>query len=216
VITKYGIGIVVKVVLLLLIAGGIVWLTNDGSTVRWTATGLLLVILGLVLNFFRDPDRTTPTGDNFVISPADGRVVVIREVEEGEFLRGTAQQVSIFMSPLNVHVNRFPISGKVQYFKHLPGKFLAAFEEKSSEANERTLIGIDHGKFKVLMKQIAGYVARRIVADVTVGMDVVAGERFGMIKFGSRVDVIVPMTFRVRVRLNEHVVAGETIIAAAN
>lgn len=215
-ITKYGIGIVVKVVLLLLIAGGIVWLTNDGSTVRWTATGLLLVILGLVLNFFRDPDRTTPTGDNFVISPADGRVVVIREVEEGEFLRGTAQQVSIFMSPLNVHVNRFPISGKVQYFKHLPGKFLAAFEEKSSEANERTLIGIDHGKFKVLMKQIAGYVARRIVADVTVGMDVVAGERFGMIKFGSRVDVIVPMTFRVRVRLNEHVVAGETIIAAAN
>ena len=215
-ITRYGIDVVVKTILALLLANGIVWLATESTPAQWIVTVMSALLLAFVLNFFRDPERTTPSGDDLIISPADGRVVLIKEVQEDEFLHGNAKQISIFMSPLNVHVNRFPISGKVQYFKHVPGEFLVAFEEKSSDANERTHIGIEHRRFKILFKQIAGFVARRVVADVTVGMDAVAGERFGMIKFGSRVDVLVPASFDIRVRLDERVVAGETVIAAAN
>jgi phosphatidylserine decarboxylase len=165
--------------------------------------------------FFRDPERTTPAGDNLVVAPADGRVVLIAPVEESEYLKGRAIQVSIFMSPLDVHVNRFPISGTICYFRHIPGEYLVAYEEKSSLRNERTHIGIENGRMKVLFKQIAGFVARRIVAEVKEGDRATAGRRFGMIKFGSRVDVLVPGNATVSVRVGERTVAGETVLAVA-
>ena len=117
------------------------------------------------------------------------------------------------MSPLNVHVNRYPVSGTVGFFKHYAGEYLVAFDDKSSERNERTHIGIDAGGRKILFKQIAGTIARRIIADLTVGQQAVAGDRFGMIRFGSRVDVLMPKGTAVKVSLGEHVVAGETILA---
>jgi phosphatidylserine decarboxylase len=185
----------------------------DLEIVRYGIIGLALVFFGLVLNFFRDPERVTPSGDGLVISPADGKVVVIKELFEGEFLRADAVQVSIFMSPLNVHVNRYPVTGTIGYFKHIPGEYLVAFDDKSSERNERTHIGVDAGERKVFFKQIAGTVARRIVADLKVGMPAVAGQRFGMIRFGSRVDVLMPRSVAVKVRLGEHVTAGKTVLA---
>jgi phosphatidylserine decarboxylase len=185
----------------------------DQEIVRYAVIATMLVFFALVLNFFRDPERVTPSGDGLVISPADGKVVVIKERFEGEFLQADAVQVSIFMSPLNVHVNRWPVSGTVGYFKHIPGEYLVAFDDKSSDRNERTHIGVDAGGMKVFFKQIAGTVARRIVADLSVGMPAVAGERFGMIRFGSRVDVLMPKGVAVKVRLGEHVSAGQTVLA---
>jgi len=180
---------------------------------RITIFVVAAVTAGLILNFFRDPERTTSRDANIVVSPADGRVVTITKLVEDEYIKSEAVQVSIFMSPLNVHVNRFPISGTVEYFRHVQGEYLVAFDEKSSLRNERTLIGVRNDGFKVLFKQIAGAVARRIVAPVSVGQPAVAGERFGMIKFGSRVDVIMPPHAQLQVQLNDRVVAGETILA---
>jgi phosphatidylserine decarboxylase len=166
--------------------------------------------------FFRDPDRQTPLQDNFVIAPADGKVIQVRELHEEEYLRADGVEVSIFMSPLNVHVNRFPITGTVGYFRHLPGEYLVAFDEKSSLRNERTLIGVENEHGRVLFKQIAGFVARRIVAHVNVGDRAEAGARFGMIKFGSRVDVIVGKGADIRVKPGDKTVAGETILAVVS
>ncbi len=185
----------------------------EPAAARYGVAFFFALVLGFVLNFFRDPERVTPSGDGLVISPADGRVCLIKELFEGEFLGADAVQVSIFMSPLNVHVNRYPVSGTVGFFKHYPGEYLVAFDDKSSERNERTHIGIDADGWKILFKQIAGTVARRIIADLAVGQRAVAGERFGMIRFGSRVDVLMPKGTAVRVSLGEHVVAGETILA---
>lgn len=212
-ITRYGLDVFF---LSLLILGAIAvasCLFLPAGVIRSGVLVLLAVVAGLVVNFFRDPDRTTPSGDGIVVSPADGKVVVIREVEEQEYLRGPAVQVSVFMSPLDVHVNRFPITGTVGHFRHIEGKYLVAFEDKSSELNERTHIGVESGGYRVLFKQIAGAVARRIVAPITVGQQAVKGERFGMIKFGSRVDVIMPRSSSVAVKLGQTVRAGETILA---
>ena len=137
------------------------------------------------------------------------------EIEENEFLGGPAKLIAIFLSPLNVHVNRIPISGKVSYFKYIEGEFIAAYDHKSSEKNERTVIGISGKKFKVLFKQISGFVARRIVCDLKPGDNVAIGEKFGMIKFGSRTDVIVPLNSLIKVSVNQHVTGGETILAEA-
>jgi phosphatidylserine decarboxylase len=186
-------------------------LRND--VLRYSVTVGTAIAFLFVLNFFRDPKRTPPTGDNLIVSPADGRIVVIREVFEDEFLKIPAVQVSIFMSPLDVHVNRFPVSGRVAYFKHIPGLYGVAYEDKSSELNERTHIGIECGAGKLLFKQIAGAVARRIVADLEVGQPAVLGARFGMIKFGSRVDVIMPKESVLKIGLHDRVLAGETVLA---
>jgi phosphatidylserine decarboxylase len=137
------------------------------------------------------------------------------ELSSEEYVQGDAVQVSIFMSPLNVHVNRYPITGRVSYYKYFPGEFLVAFDDKSSLRNERTHIGVENGRTKVLFKQIAGFVARRIIANVQVGDSSVAGERFGMIRFGSRVDMIMPRSVAVQVKLGDKTVAGETVIAKA-
>jgi len=212
-ITKYGVDVVAKVAVILCIVNIGVWLLTKEDLVRIPVFVVSAVLLLFTVYFFRDPERTVPNDARAIISPADGKVVLIKEVMEEEFLMQPALQVSIFLSPLNVHVNRFPISGTVEYYKYIPGKYLVAFDEKSSEANERTHIGIENGRVRILFKQIAGFVARRIVAEITPGMSVVAGERFGMIKFGSRVDVLMPTTCRLIVKLNDTVVGGETVLA---
>jgi phosphatidylserine decarboxylase len=164
------------------------------------------------LNFFRDPDRTPPSKDNVVVSPADGKVLFVKEVADNKFINGRAKQVSIFMSPLNVHVNRIPISGKVEYLKYHEGEFIAAFEDKSSEKNERAEFGIQSKYGKIFFTQVAGFVARRIIYELKEKEDVKIGERFGMIKFGSRVDVVVPYEWDERVKKDDNVTAGETIL----
>ncbi|CUS98011.1 phosphatidylserine decarboxylase family protein [Candidatus Chrysopegis kryptomonas] len=176
---------------------------------------LLVLLIAFTLFFFRDPERITPEGDDLIISPADGKVFLIREFFENEFIFDNAVQVSIFMSPLNVHVNRIPIGGEVKFLKYVPGKYIVAFDEKSSENNERKIIGIEtKDGLKIMVKQIAGFIARRIVCDVEKGDKVKTGQRYGMIKFGSRVDVIMPKDkVDLLVSEGQKVKAGETIIA---
>ena len=167
--------------------------------------------------FFRDPERAAPAGENLILSPADGTVIGITEVDEPLFIHGKAMQISIFMSPLNVHVNRNPVSGTVRYMKHLPGEYFAAFEEKASLRNEQTHIGIETPKgMRIFFKQIAGFVARRIVCPLAEGESVKAGDRFGMIKFGSRVDIYVPASATINLRLQQKTVAGETVVATVH
>lgn len=212
-VTKYGVGVVAKsmIALAFIVAG--VYVVSDSEGVRFGVSLCAVLLAGFVVSFFRDPERSHPRGENIVLSPADGKVVLIEEVFEPVYLGENALQVSIFMSPLNVHVNRFPLSGTVGYFRHIHGDHIVAFNEKSSERNERTLIGVEGNGYKILFKQIAGAVARRIVAPVTIGQRTVIGERFGMIRFGSRVDVLMPKSTEVLVKLQDRVVAGETILA---
>ncbi len=162
--------------------------------------------------FFRDPERKIPERIKVIISPADGKIIKISEVEENKYLHGKALMVSIFMSIFNVHVNRIPVSGKVEYLEHKAGKFKAAFKDKSSQLNEQSLIGIKIDQTKILFIQIAGFIARRIVNNLKIGDEVKCGERFGMIKYGSRLDVFLPVSTKIKVRINEKVKAGETII----
>lgn len=176
---------------------------------------LAIGISGFTLFFFRDPERKTPKGDDLIISPADGKVFLIREFFENDFIFDDAIQISIFMSPLNVHVNRIPISGEIKFLKYVPGKYIVAFDEKSSENNERKIIGIEtEDGIKVMVKQIAGFIARRIVCEVEKGDKVKVGQRYGMIKFGSRVDVVMPKNkVEILVSIGQKVKSGETIIA---
>jgi phosphatidylserine decarboxylase len=210
-ITKYGyvtLGIIVAVCFLVLAVG---FLLNN-NYLKYLFILLPLIFLVFSINFFRDPDRVSPKGDNLVLSPADGKVLFVKEVFDNRFIKGKAKQVSIFMSPLNVHVNRIPISGKVDYLKYHEGKFLAAFEDKASDENERSEFGISSKFGKVFFTQVAGFVARRIVYELNAGDTVTAGERFGMIKFGSRVDVIVPFEWTEKIKKDDKVTAGETIL----
>jgi len=213
VITRYGYDVVGVVVMLCVIGCLASWFLLDDRVFRVSLAVLLALFLLFTLYFFRDPERRTPEGKDLVIAPADGKVLNVQEVEESEYLKGKAIQISIFMSPLNVHVNRYPVSGTVELFKHVPGEYLVAFDEKASLRNERTLIGVSTPGGRVLLKQIAGFVARRIVAEVQEGDTAVAGTRFGMIKFGSRVDIFLPRSASVRVKPGERTVAGETVIA---
>jgi phosphatidylserine decarboxylase len=173
-------------------------------------------LFGFTLFFFRDPVRKLPEEikDNHIISPADGKVMMIEEIgNEPVFLKSPAKLIAIFLSPLNVHVNRIPVSGVIDYYEYIKGDYIVAFDHKSSERNERTIVGITNEKFKVLFKQIAGFVARRIICNTMKGSNVKAGEKFGMIRFGSRMDVIIPEHSNVLVSVNQKVTAGETILA---
>ena len=209
--TKYGYSTmgVVFIVVFVLIAISI-FLDNNFIRVPLLLLSAFLVIF--TLNFFRDPERTVPNKSNIVVSPADGRILFVKDILDDKFLNSKAKLVSIFMSPLNVHVNRIPITGKVEYVKYIQGEYLAAFEDKASERNERNEIGITSPAGKVFFTQIAGFVARRIVSDLKVGDSVNIGNRFGMIKFGSRVDIIVPEQWQVKVKKDDNVTAGETIL----
>lgn len=212
-ITKYGRSTLIWYFAGLVLVVAVLWFGGMNRTALYIVVSVLAVLTFLVINFFRDPDRAVPAGPGLVLAPADGKIIAIGAVDEPLYLKGPALRVCIFMSPLDVHVNRFPVSGRVGFKQHLSGRFMPAFRDKASEDNERTLIGIEDGGVKVLFKQIAGSLARRIVADVEVGQSAVAGERFGMIRFGSRVDVLMPPTARVRVKVDDRAVAGETVLA---
>lgn len=186
---------------------GISWL------IKTLQIGLLIVFI-LILQFFRNPKRHTRLNDAQVISPVDGKVVIIKEVEEPEYFNDKRLQVSIFMSPLNVHVTRYPVGGKVVFSKYHPGKYLVAWHPKSSEKNERTTIVVENPVFgKVLYRQIAGAVARRIVNYAKTKQTVVQGTDAGFIKFGSRVDLFLPLDTKIDIKLNQKVRGGETVIA---
>ena len=178
---------------------------------------LFLLLFLLVLQFFRDPNRKTEIDDKHIIAPADGKVVVIEEVYEKEYFKDKRKQISIFMSPLNVHVTRYPTCGVVRYSKYHPGKYLVAWHPKSSEDNERTTVVVENKESgEVMYRQVAGAVARRIVNYAKVGQQVVQGADAGFIKFGSRLDIFVPLDFEIPVNLNETVRGGETVIAVKN
>lgn len=162
--------------------------------------------------FFRDPERVIPNGKGEVVSPADGTVIGIDEVEEPLFLQGRARRVSIFLSIFNVHVNRVPVEGTVKLVQYHRGRFHVASQPQASSENEQSVIGVESPWGRVLFKQIAGLIARRIVYNVREGMVVRRGERFGIIKFGSRMEVYLPLDTEIKVRLNDKVRAGESII----
>lgn len=180
-------------------------------------TGLLIVsviLFLIVLQFFRHPKRNIVRNESHVLAPADGKVVVIEETEENEVLKDRRLQISIFMSPLNVHVNRFPVGGKVTFCKYHPGLYLVAWHPKSSTENERTTVVVETpSKIPVLFRQIAGALARRIVCYPEAGWEVKQGDEMGFIKFGSRVDIFLPLGTEIKVHLNQKVTGGETVIA---
>ena len=173
-----------------------------------------IIILVLILQFFRNPKRHTTLNDKQVIAPVDGKVVVIEEVFEKEYFNEKRLQVSVFMSPLNVHVTRYPVSGKILFSRYHPGKYLVAWHPKASEENERTTIVVENKTYgKVLYRQIAGALAKRIVNYATEENMAIQGEDAGFIKFGSRVDLFLPLDTNIKVKLNQKVRGGETVIA---
>ncbi|MDB5035635.1 MAG: psd [Chlorobi bacterium] len=213
-LTRYGNDVLI-VMTLLTVGLVLVGLYVDAIWLKALLVALAAFLGSFTLYFFRDPDRSLPDGaadEGIIISPADGKVVVIEDVVDNEYHKGPARQISIFLSPLNVHVNRFPVSGVIDYYKYVKGKYIVAFDDKASDVNERTHIGISNGRVRVFFKQIVGAVARRIVCNVAVGDKVHVGDRFGMIKFGSRMDIVVPREMIMEVKLGDLVVGGETII----
>lgn len=209
-ITKYGYSTLAKVGAFSLALVALAFALPLALAVFSASLGLFLFVFAL--QFFRDPERTPPKTERVILSPADGKIVLIQDAEH-PFFNGAAKLVSIFMSPINVHVNRNPISGKVVHLRHIEGEYLAAFDHSSGERNERTEIGVENAHVKVFFKQISGYLARRIICDLAPNDAVRIGERFGMIKFGSRVDVFMPPNVKLCVKLGERVAAGETILA---
>ena len=181
---------------------------------RMIVQATMVILLILILQFFRNPKRITPINDKHLIAPVDGKVVIVKEVFEKEYFKDMRLQISIFMSPLNVHVTRYTMSGFVKFSKYHPGKYLVAWHPKSSELNERTSVVIENDKFgKILYRQIAGAVARRIVNYAEIGKKVVQGEDAGFIKFGSRVDLFLPLETNIDVKVNDTVKGGVQKIA---
>lgn len=185
----------------------------ESGWLGWSLSFGLWFFTALCVFFFRDPDRRAPNEKNILVSPADGRVIDIDEVDESQFIDGRAQRVSIFMSVWNVHVNRAPVAGVVKYLRYQRGRFHIASLPKASVENEQTIIGIESVRGRILVKQIAGILARRVVCYLREGQQVLRGERFGIIKFGSRLEVFLPLHAEIRVHVQEKVRAGETIIA---
>ncbi|HLA90305.1 MAG TPA: phosphatidylserine decarboxylase family protein [Gemmatimonadaceae bacterium] len=179
----------------------------------WLLAVVLTALTLWVAYFFRDPERTGERGTALVIAPADGRVIQVSAVDEPAFIHGRATRISIFMNIFSVHVNRYPVSGTVRYLHYNPGRFFHAAREKSSLENEQMSVGLEAGPHRVLVRQIAGVIARRIVTYSTEGAVVRQGDRFGMIRFGSRVDVFVPEASRVRVTIGASTFAGTTVLA---
>nr|WP_315163903.1 phosphatidylserine decarboxylase family protein [uncultured Flavobacterium sp.] len=192
-------------------------LADNFIDTNWIKMGIqiiTLLFLIIILQFFRNPQRTFILNENQILSPVDGKVVVIEEVFESEYFKDNRLQVSIFMSPINVHVTRYALSGLVKFSKYHPGKFLVAWHPKASEENERTTVVIENKTFgAVLYRQIAGALARRIVNYAEEGMQVIQGTDAGFIKFGSRVDLFLPIGTPINVVLNQKAIGGKTIIA---
>lgn len=207
-----------KIILItLFIVVAAIFTIDEFITIEWLRKSLMLLVLAffiLILQFFRNPKRYTHANDQQALSPVDGKVVVIEEVFEKEVFKDKRIQVSVFMSPLNVHVTRYPIAGKVSFSKYHPGKYLVAWHPKASEENERTTVVVENQSFgKVLYRQIAGALAKRIVNYATLDTAVKQGADSGFIKFGSRVDLFLPLDADIKVTLNQKVKGGESIIA---
>lgn len=215
-LTRYGtdnIIIMLAFAVVLLIIG--YFLNNKILT--YTLYSLGTIIFLFTLWFFRDPERTIPKevieDESYIIAPADGKVVEIIEEDERHYRKEKSIRISIFLSPIDVHVNRSPVKGEVEFYEYVPGDYLVAYHPKSSELNEHSRIGVKNKYGKVFFKQIVGLLARRIVCELKVGDKLEAGEKFGMMKFGSRMDVAVPLGTEIFIKKGQMVVAGETILA---
>jgi len=184
------------------------------SWALWLLAVVITIIALWVAYFFRDPERTGERGAGLVVAPADGRLIMMTEVDEPAFVQGRAIRLSIFMNVFSVHVNRYPVDGTVRYVQYNKGKFINAAAEKSSLENEQMSVGIESGKYRILVRQIAGLIARRIVTYSKVGENVRQGDRMGIIRFGSRVDVFVPTDARLLAKTGDLTTAGTTILAA--
>ncbi len=203
----------ISAVIIFLLYLGLTWLLPY-DIARWILGSAAVIFWLLIISFFRVPEIETPQGNNLVIAPAEGKIVVIEKTMEEEYLKEERIQISIFMSPLNVHVNRSPVDGSVSYYKYHPGKYLVAWHPKSSTANERTSIGYKtESGMEILMRQIAGAVARRISFYKKEGDIVSSGDEVGFIRFGSRVDVFLPVDSKVMVNIGDKTSGGETILA---
>ncbi|MDH4223915.1 MAG: phosphatidylserine decarboxylase family protein [candidate division Zixibacteria bacterium] len=211
--SKEGFGIVVVSSILTIILFLIFILSQ--SKIFSGLTLIFLLLTFFVALFFRDPERKYSSGgqvDNLILSPADGKIVELLTFPENSYLNSGGTKVSIFLSLWDVHINRNPISGIVKYTKYTPGSFNPAFKEKASSENEQNELGLENEKVKLILKQITGTIARRIVCRIKEGDRIIAGERFGMIKFGSRVELFLPEKVKILVKLGQKVKAGETII----
>lgn len=201
---------------LLIVFVGIIWVSDYylSDVLRNIIIGVCAVLYLIVLQFFRNPIFTVSKNLKHVIAPADGKVVVIEEAEEPEYFKGKRKQISIFMSPFNVHVNRMPVGGEISYYKYHEGKYLVAWHPKSSTENERTTVVAKMGDgTEVLFRQIAGALARRIKCYVQQGQKLEQGQEFGFIKFGSRVDIYLPLDAQVKVNIDDVTKGGKTVIA---
>jgi phosphatidylserine decarboxylase len=215
-LTKYGYDNAIPMLIIgfsLILLSGFV-LQNAWS---WISAILGIIIILFTLWFFRDPQRIIPSSaisdPSIIIAPADGKIVEIIEMEEREFFKGKARQISIFLSPLDVHVNRSPVSGTVEFYRYMQGDYMVAWHPKASELNEQSRIGVQNEFGKVFFKQITGVLARRIVCTVTQGDVLETGEQIGMMKFGSRMDIVLPLDAEILVHKDERTRGGETIIA---
>ena len=191
------------------------WVAGGGTPWLWVPEVVLVLLAVWLLVFFRDPVRSGPRGDQYVIAPADGKVVDIRETDEPMYVRSRTMRISIFMSVFDVHVNRYPVTGTIELVRYNPGRFLHAGSDKASVDNEQSSVGVGGTRGPLLVRQIAGLIARRIVTDAKPGDRGVQGTRMGMIRFGSRVDVFLPAAARpaVRVAVGDRVRAGATVLA---
>jgi phosphatidylserine decarboxylase len=201
----------VRVALALDVALLVIWYSWPGWSLALVAVGVLLTLW--VAAFFRDPARDGPRGDTLVLAPADGRICSIAQVDEPMYLHQKATRVSIFMNVFNVHVNRYPVSGEIEVVHYNPGQFTVASHDKASLVNEQASVGISGPRGPVLVRQIAGNIARRIVTDAEAGERAVQGERLGMIRFGSRVDLFLDPSVPLKVALDQRVSAGRTVLA---
>ncbi len=206
-------GLIFIAIAALLTAGAFALAVTRRSWGLWLAAFVLLLLALWVAYFFRDPERTGERGTSLVVSPADGKLIMITEVDEPTFVRGRAIRMSIFMNVFNVHVNRYPVDGVVRHVQYNKGKFINAAAEKSSLENEQMSVGIETGKHRILVRQIAGLIARRIVTYSKPGDIAKQGERMGIIRFGSRVDVFIPTNSKIRAKLGDITTAGVTILA---
>ena len=213
---KEGFKIIRNTTIALLSINGIAWYIFDGANlIVKLLTFTSVVFITLVLQFFRNPKRITLINSNHIIAPADGKIVVLEETIEHEYFKDKRIQVSIFMSPFNVHVNRYPISGEVKFTKYHPGKFLVAWHPKSSIENERTTVVVENKKIgPILLRQIAGAIAKRIILYAKKGEYCSQGQDMGFIKFGSRVDLFLPLDSKINIKMNDVVKGGQTIIAS--
>ncbi len=208
---KDGVPVIIAALFFALVLVAIGWLLNSSASLPLYIVAIF--IAGFTLFFFRDPERNVPDGP-YILAPADGKVISIDPVRQDSYLGGACKQISIFLSVMDVHVNRYPVSGKVEYVSYHPGKYLVAWHPKASELNERAEFGVLHPSgIKVFFRQITGLVARRIVFHTVEGDEVNAGDRFGIMKFGSRMDILVPEDLDILVNVGDKTVGGETILA---